>query len=381
MTVPLPETGDGSRRRRRRGRQRSGARRALTRIAALVLLVAVVGAVGWVVVDALGDDGGDGGSSPSTVPSDSDGPEIAAPSLVVLRDETTTVYGVTVFVPATSTIVHIAPGTLLEVPTLGLVPLRDATDELLAQALENVLGVHFGGMEVLSPEELVAAVRDAGTLTVQVDDPVEDLTDTGRVTVVVPSGTQALDPEVVPTFLEVVGDGTSLQRLVRHQEFWSSYLETGSDAIAAVASLGRGDVLQRVLPVEAVAGIEGDDELYRIVESDLTELIERVFPDAAAQGPRVRVQILNGVGLPGIAERVQPLLVDAGGRMTLSGNADRFDYQVTQVVYYDDEDLAAARAIQEALGVGEVVKSLTGLDVVDVTVVIGADFVAANPGG
>ena len=40
----------------------------------------------------------------------------------------------------------------------------------------------------------------------------------------------------------------------------------------------------------------------------------------------------------------------------------------------------AAKGLQ-ALGVGEVVKSLTGLDVVDVTVVVGRDFATAHPGG
>jgi hypothetical protein len=67
--------------------------------------------------------------------------------------------------------------------------------------------------------------------------------------------------------------------------------------------------------------------------------------------------------------------------VTLSGNADRFDYATTQIVYYDDGHLDDAKAIQKALGVGELVKSLTGLDVVDVTVVVGADFVTAHPGG
>jgi hypothetical protein len=76
---------------------------------------------------------------------------------------------------------------------------------------------------------------------------------------------------------------------------------------------------------------------------------------------------------------VQPLLVDIGAQVTLSGNADRFDYATTQVVYYDDDDLDAARAVAEAIGVGEVVKSLNELAVVDVTVVVGADFLAAHP--
>jgi hypothetical protein len=92
------------------------------------------------------------------------------------------------------------------------------------------------------------------------------------------------------------------------------------------------------------------------------------------------VQVLNGVGTPGLAQLVSPLLVPAGAQVTLSDNADRFDYAVTQVVYYDDARQADAEAVRAALGVGELVKSLADLDVVDVTVVIGADFVQAHAG-
>ena len=45
-------------------------------------------------------------------------------------------------------------------------------------------------------------------------------------------------------------------------------------------------------------------------------------------------------------------------------------------MYYRDEQHAAATTIRDALGVGEIVKALNPIDVVDVTVVVGgADFV------
>jgi hypothetical protein len=207
------------------------------------------------------------------------------------------------------------------------------------------------------------------------------------VQVVVPAGNQTLTPEDAETFLAATGSGTSLDRLVRHQAFWSAYLAAAGDgkppaALAPVAravrALSGEDVDHTVLPVEAVSGAQGDEELYQVQDKPMGQLSQRLFgisPD------RIRVQVLNGVGQPGVAQEVQPLLVDSGGRVTLSGNADRFDYATTQIVYYDDDRLADARAIQKALGVGEVVKSLTGLDVVDVTVVVGKDFATAHPGG
>ena len=382
MTVRLPDEGDGSRRQRRQvSRKRD--RRPIRRIVATLAAVAAMAGLAWFGVGLLDDDPG---APPAAVEEGTTAVDGPGPALVVLVDDAGDVYGLTILVPATSTIVHVPPGTLVEIPSLGLASLGDAAadggDELLRQSLENLLGARFEEVLRLDPADLAAAVADAGPLPVVLDDAVEERVAGGRVTVVVPSGPLTVGPDNVVALLRSVGDGTALDRLVRHQLFWTAYLAAvGDDApIDAIGALAGADVRQRVLPVEAVAGLDGDDELYRVVSDDLDELVQRVLPAAARpDGSRVRVRILNGAGAPGVAQDAQPLLVDMGAEVTLSGNADRFDYATTQVVYYDDEHLDDARAVAEALGVGEVVKSLNELAVVDVTVVVGADFLAAHP--
>ena len=388
MTVPLPDKGDGTRRRRRGARRRSLRRVALRGLGVLAA-IAVIGGLVWKIVDLAGSDDG-------RVPSGESGenttaPDDAGPALVVMTDATGSVYGLTILVPSESTIVHVPPGTLVEVPSLGLVSLRDAARdgdiELLRHSLENLLGVTFAATATVAPSDLESMVSSVGQLSVAIDEAVEQRAANGRVSVVVPAGPQTLQPKGALTFLSAVGDGSSLQRLVRHQAFWSAYLDAlgvGSPpaALGPVAGAVRGlagrQVQHEVLPVQAVSGVEGDQEQYRVVDADLVKLLSSVFH---VEGRRIRVQVLNGVGAPGIAQQVQPLLVDVGGRVTLSGNADRFDYATTQIVYYDDARLKDAKAIRTALGVGEIVKSLTRLDVVDVTVVVGADFTTAHPGG
>ena len=373
MTVPLPDTGDGSRRQRRDDRKRRG-RRSAARIAAIAVVVAVVGGIGWYIAGLVaGDDDDPPVSSAGDTTPVTDEPA----TLVVLVGDDEALYGVTMLVPATATIVHVPPGTLLEVPSLGLASLADAEreggDELVRQSLENVLGARFAAVTRFGVDELLAA----GPLTVTLDEAVEERNGAGRVVVVVPGGEQVLDASSVVTFLAATGSGTALDRIVRHQVFWSAFVAAGG-----VAAMDGVDVRQRVLPVESVAGVEADQELYRVVDDDLAAFVARVLPGATgAIGDRIRVRILNGVGAPGIAQQVQPLLLNAGAEVTLSGNADRFDYATTQVVYYDDARLDDARALAEALGVGEIVKSLAELGVVDVTVVVGADFLAAHPGG
>ncbi|MEA3020563.1 MAG: polyisoprenyl-teichoic acid--peptidoglycan teichoic acid transferase [Actinomycetota bacterium] len=388
-TVPLPESGDGTRRRRRLERRSTG-RRSITMVVAVVVGMAVVAGIAWVIVGfARGGSGPADRARSRPASSTSAGP---GPALVVLTNAAGDVYGITVLAPAAGTIIHVPPGTLVEVASVGLASLRDAKRDggvaLLQHSLENVLGVRFAAVVELKPGDLSALAHSVGSLAVSVGHAVEERAASGRVTVVVPAGRQTLAPDGVEAFLEVVGTGTSLDRLVRHQAFWSAYLtaiRTSKPAPVlgpvgvAVAALAKTDVTHQVLPVEAVSGVSGDEQLYRLVERDLASLVAKSFPGAATRA--IRIQVLNGAGVPGIAQRVQPLLVDAGGRVTLSGNADRFDYPRTQIVYYADARLNDAKAIRSALGVGEIVKSLTGLNVVDVTVVVGADFLVAHPGG
>lgn len=385
-SVSLPDQGDGSRR-RRRAERRPGLRLPSRALVAGILLVLVLGAIGWAAAQRMTDRGGDpadGHQGESAPPA----PDVD-PLLVVLVDGGGEVYGVTILAPARAAIVHVAPGTMVEVPSVGLASLREAETSggtaLLQQSLENVLGLRFGSVVTWDPAALAAVLAPLGDLAVDVAEAVDEREPTGRVRVVVPAGRQAVAPDDAAGFLEVVGSGTSLERIVRHQAFWDAVLAAlagkESPALPAeVTALVGVDVRHHVLPVEAVAGVSGDEELYRVLDDDLGTMVDRLFPGAEPVAGRVRVRILNGVGVPGIAQDVQPLLVDAGAEVTLSGNADRFDYAVTQIVYYDDDQLGAANEIRDALGVGEVVKSLTPLDVVDVTIVVGADFLDAHGG-
>jgi len=399
--IPLPDAGDGSRRRRRR---RTPARSRVGRPgwqvpAAIVALVVALGAIAWVAVGFLGGDGGDddAGSGASIGSEDA---AAATASLVVVTDGFGGVAGVTVLAPAASgeggTILHVPPGAMVEVPSFGLASLADAaadgSPELLATSLENLLGVLFRSSVVLDPAGVQRLLEPVGALDVTVDQAVQEAGGSGRIEVVFPAGTVSLAPADAGRFLAVLGDGTQLDRLVRHQAFWDAYLAALATAGApsveegvdeSLVALAAGEVRHQVLPVEVVSGTSGADELYRVPGDALASLVGRLFPDATPStlsGERIRVQVLNGVGSPGIAQLVSPLLVPAGAQVALSDNADRFDYAVTQVVYYDDARRADAQAVRDALGVGELVKSLSDLDVVDVTVVIGADFVQARGG-
>lgn len=399
-TVAMPDVGSGERRARRDHKRSVGRRRTIGYAAAVGgLLVVLVGLAvfGYQNLSAVDDDPPPPESTGTSVVPAEPGAPSPPRALLVAQGADGDIVSVTVLVVgpqgAGGHVVFAPVGSMVEVPSFGLNPLREAFAlgglPLLQQSVENLLGIVFDQVALVTAEDLTDLVEPAGVLAVALASAVEVVTDVGRVETVFPAGTVDVSPEAVPTLLEVRGSGSDLDRLVRHQAFWQAWLDAiegnpaavppaeGAGGVGAVvAALAVGEVGYDVLPVEVLAtGTGPNDDLYAIQGEELEALLEEIAPGSSGAGAdRIRVQVLNGTGVPGLARQVQPSLVPAGAVVSLTGNADRFDYDITQVVFYRDEDLERARAVQRALGVGEVVRSLVILDVVDVTVVIGADF-------
>ena len=90
-------------------------------------------------------------------------------------------------------------------------------------------------------------------------------------------------------------------------------------------------------------------------------------------GNRIRVEVLNGSGVPGLAAQVRDLLRDHGFDVVYFGNAPSFDEEVSSVV-----DRAGggdgARGVAEVLGITEVTQASDPDLLLDVTVVLGRDW-------
>jgi hypothetical protein len=109
---------------------------------------------------------------------------------------------------------------------------------------------------------------------------------------------------------------------------------------------------------------------------DLDALDALMASEFGVGDPPVPVLVQNGAGGPGLGGDVAALLVPEGFRVVLSGNADDFDHETTQVIAGGEDDVADARRALRALGVGELGVTEVPSGLADITIVIGKDFTA-----
>jgi hypothetical protein len=99
----------------------------------------------------------------------------------------------------------------------------------------------------------------------------------------------------------------------------------------------------------------------------------RAFRDASVGRPAPQVQVLNGSGVPELAQRAAAALRARGLDVVQVGNADSQNYAHTLVLQRRGH-AGVARQVAGALGSGRVLQQLDATLQVDVTVVLGRDY-------
>ena len=306
--------------------------------------------------------------------------------------------GAVVLVPPQVIVTVPGAGTLQLGRALGTVP-----SERSRQALADLLGVTVDAGWVINIPTLAALVDRVGGVAVDVDVQVI----VGRSVILNPGG-QRLDGEHATQFLRYLAPGEQEQaRLARLQEVLDGLLNALPRATAQVnaaltslgersdssipeaqlaaflvglASDGRADALQYdTLPVIAID--PGDGVTSFRADSDATRaLVDRLLAQSVPAGARQtgnRVLVLNGVGTPGLGEKVRAKLVPAGFVFVGSRNNASFGVVKTRVLIQEatPELLAAGGRVAKAIGVGEdAVQTADIGTIADVVVVVGADF-------
>jgi anionic cell wall polymer biosynthesis LytR-Cps2A-Psr (LCP) family protein len=306
-------------------------------------------------------------------------------------------------------IIYIPAHTAAEVPGRGLMALGDAYRSggipLLLVSAENFLGVPIDRYVELSDKDARVLFEATGPLTIDVPQEIRIPLRNSQTRIVMASGPQELGPQSLVKFLYLRGESQDdIDLASRHLAFWVSLLDamddpkdlaravtsagaalSESDATTeqharffqGLAALPRADVTITTLPVTPSS--TGDSELYGTDADELSQFLAEVVGAKAAQD-QIRVQLLNGNGVPGIGKDVAEELVGQGFRIILSGNAQRLNYRKTLIIAYDSsaEGLALAERAKELLGVGEVQVSQQSQGIVDLTIVVGKDYLRAH---
>lgn len=307
----------------------------------------------------------------------------------------------------TGSAVSIPAHTAAEVPGHGLQALEAAYSgggvPLLLITVENLLGIEVDRYLEISDRDALVLFKRLTPITVTVPEDVRVSAGRNQARVVFVAGEQELRARDLARLLYVRGlEVDDIDLGSRHLAIWDGLfdrfdnepngLARGIRASAVVlgesdsngneiarfferlAELPRASFHLVSLPVQPVAA--GEDELYSTDAEELQGFVTATLPGADRGADQTRLQILNGNGEPGIGKEVAELLVGEGFRVILSGNARRLDYERTLIVTYDssDEGLALAERAKRLLGVGEVQISAQRQGIVDLTIVVGKDF-------
>jgi anionic cell wall polymer biosynthesis LytR-Cps2A-Psr (LCP) family protein len=306
--------------------------------------------------------------------------------------------------------VLIPPQVIVTVPGTGSLQLARALKtvppERSRSAVGDLLGVTVDAGWVIDVPTLAALIDQVGGVVVDVDVSVV----VAR-TVVLNPGSQRLDGQHAITFMRYLAPGEQEQaRLARLQEILDGLLNalprSTSDVSKALSALGprsipsdptpklasflvglatdsRSEALQYdSLPVISID--PGDGVLSFRVDADATRtIVDRLLAQSVPPGARQtgnRVLVLNGVGTPGIGDKVRAKIVPAGFVFVASRNNATFGVAKTRVLIKEatPEAQAVGEKVAKALGVPlDSVQTAEIGTIADVVVVVGADFKAS----
>lgn len=302
-------------------------------------------------------------------------------------------------------VVLVPPQVIASVPGVGTVPfgqgLRTGAPASSRDALSDLLGVTVDGSWVLDGASFAALVDGEGGISVDVGTTV-----LSGSTVVLQPGKQQLDGSHALAYATyLAAKETEQVRLSRVQEILDGMLTAlPADPAALIASLGSGSqpslgakptavllaglaaddraaALQyRSLPVIPITS-GSEDTTFRIDAAASSALVDDLLAQSVPPGARAkgnRVLVLNGVGTPGLGEKVRARLVPAGFVFVGAHNAEHLGYAQTQVLVPDatPASVSLGSRVATALGLStDSVRTSNSLgSISDVVVLVGSDF-------
>ncbi|MCU1600639.1 MAG: cell envelope-related transcriptional attenuator [Frankiales bacterium] len=304
----------------------------------------------------------------------------------------------------TGAVVLIQPQVLATVPGVGsgdfgsALKLGGVTGS--RNALSDLMGVTIDGSWVVDGATFARLVDALGGVSVTVDVPV-----TKNRAVFLQPGQQRLTGSNALLFATYLAAGEQEQvRLTRLQAVLDAILnQLPKDTASLVGSLGPGSTTSVKAAVigSILRGLEADDskenlqyQSLPVTKVDIDEqqrfrldpaankaLVDNLLAQSIPPGVRKtgnRVLVLNGVGTPGLGDKVRARIVPAGFVFVGSRNAPRFGYTSTLVLIPNATDAAlkVGHDVAKAMGLPKAPVQTTDAigTIADVVVIVGSDF-------
>ncbi len=115
-------------------------------------------------------------------------------------------------------------------------------------------------------------------------------------------------------------------------------------------------------------------QVTRLVQSMQRPTPPPVVQDEDQASRPIRVRVLNGSGVQGVARSAKNFLTPQGFDVVEIGNAQHFNYQQTEIILHIPSDVAVSRIRQILRVYGTVTQDLDADSGVDVTVILGRDY-------
>lgn len=267
--------------------------------------------------------------------------------------------------------------------------------------IENLLGVHVDKYVLASDRDLRIMLKQLGEkFAVAVPSKIAFKDPSLKVTVDLKPGTQKLDATTLASYLTYGPAAKSMDLAKRQADYAPQLLSMlGStdekEFIARNANLFDTDASNKELTgmlktFSALTGGGLETVIIPVKEfkyektvvnradtEALSAFVKKfVKADSATEAERIKVEVLNGCGVPGIGEKVSDQIDLTKFKIVNSANADSFDHPETLVIVYSDrkEVINAANELRDELEVGRVVSQPQAQDLTDISIVVGKDY-------
>ncbi len=300
-------------------------------------------------------------------------------------------------------ILSIPRDTRVEIPGRGMDKINHAYafggEKLISKTVSSFLDVPLHFYAVVDFKGFVSLIDGLGGIEIDIEKEMHYVDKAGGVNINLYPGKQILNGEKALEYIRFRHDRLGdLGRIKRQQklamalinkmmkfdsitkipqllEGIKGYIETNIKVqdVIAMANLFKG-VNQEKYKLETVHGNPVYIEGVSYLKPDVEEVQQRVKSLIYGKNSGVKVEVLNGNGMAGVAHKIAKELELQGFEVVNIANADNFDYQKTRIIVYSKK-VNLDNEFKRLFNDFEIVKRYQTQDGPDLVIILGKDMI------